>query len=346
MNFLSDNAAGIAPGIIEALGQQSQEYAIPYGGDDISKKCRNNLSLLFETDVLFVPVITGTAANALALASVTPPHGAIFCHETSHVYVDEAGAPEFFTHGAKLIPILGMHGKINVKSLEKAYTQYANKSVHQVHPAAISITQPTEWGVCYTPNEIRQIAHFAKSKKLELHMDGARLANAVSYFGCTPQEITWKAGVDILSFGVTKNGAMAAEAVIFFNPDRIGQTLSSQKRSGHLVSKARYISTQFNAMLKENYWLKLSSHANAMAQLLAAGLGQIKAVEMFSPVEANLVFARFPSLDLAEKLIDQGAKIKIWVKKERPIIRMVCSFSTRSDEVNELIQRIKKSHQN
>jgi len=342
MNFLSDNSSGIADRIIQAISSANHGDAVAYSEDKWTRGFEQKISEIFECETAAYTVVTGTAANSLALAAVTPPYGAILCHEDAHIYIDEAGAPEFYTHGAKLIPLPGDHGKLTVDILEAALVRYAEKSVHQVVPAAISITQPTEWGACYTSAEIREISKFAKQENLALHMDGARFANALSHLGCTPAEISWKAGVDILSLGVSKNGAMAAEAVVFFDSEMATGIEASRKRSGHLVSKARFVAAQFGAMLEDDYWLELSSHANKMAGLLARGLGQAAGIEVVAPVEANLVFARLPSKQHATTLHDLGAKFYVWVDEEQPIVRLACSFLTTVEDIDQFTAAVKE----
>lgn len=334
MNFLSDNSSGIADRIIAAIAAANHGVAVAYSEDEWTRSFEVKVSKIFECETAAYTMVTGTAANSLALAAVTPPHGAILCHQDAHIYIDEAGAPEFYTHGAKLIPLPGDHGKLDVAVMEAALARYAEKSVHQVVPAAISITQPTEWGACYTADEIQAISEFARQENLALHMDGARFANALSHLGCTPAEISWQAGVDILSLGVSKNGAMAAEAIVFFDSKITAGIEASRKRAGHLVSKARFVAAQFCAMLEDNYWLELSSHANEMAQSLARELEQIDEVELVAPVEANLVFARLPSRRHATALKDLGARFYVWVDEAKPILRLVCSFSTTADDIS------------
>jgi threonine aldolase len=340
LNFLSDNAGGVAPAVMSAIAEAQGRWAEPYFGDGPSRRCDAAFARLFGTDVLAVPVLTGTAANALGLASVTPPGGAVFCHEAAHVYTDEAGAPEFFTHGAKLLPLAGELGKVAAETLRAALDQYASTTVHQAAPAALSITQPTEWGVCYTPAEVAALCRIAKRSGLSVHMDGARFGNAVAYLGCGPDEITWRVGVDVLSFGATKNGAMAAEAVVVFALEKSGNLFSMRKRSGHLVSKSRYVSIQLEAMLDRDYWLELSSHANAMARAVARGLVRTEGVELAAPVEANLVFVRMPSVESVEALRKLGVAYQIRVRGRQPILRFACSFSTTTTEVARLLRAV------
>ena len=219
MNFISDNAYGAAPEILAALTRANDGTAKGYGDDHVSKRVTEKLSTLFEREVAVYPVATGTAANSLTLATLTPHYGAVLCHETAHIYVDECGAPEFFS-GAKLLPLAGAHGKLTPAALRGALGKFHRGDVHQVQPSTISITQATECGTSYTPAEVHAIADLAKAEKMALHMDGARFANAIAHLGCKPADLTWRAGVDAMSFGLTKNGAIAAEAVVFFDPQQ------------------------------------------------------------------------------------------------------------------------------
>jgi threonine aldolase len=328
MNFMSDNAAGAAPEVLAALARANDGTASSYGADDITARLTVKLSKLFEKDVAVFPVATGTAANALSLATLTPHYGAVLCHEGAHIYEDECGAPEFYSAGAKLIPIAGAHGKLTPSSIAAALSHFQRGFVHHVQPAVISLTQATERGTSYTQAEIDAIAHLAKKEGMSLHMDGARFANALVHLKCTPAEITWKAGVDALSFGVTKNGALAAEAVVIFDPKRAADLEYRRKRGGHLFSKMRFLSAQIEAMLDDGLWLKLAGNANAMAARLAHGLTKLPGCALEHPVEANEVFARLPSRAAMEALLASGAKFYPWGPvTDRPLIRLVCSWA-------------------
>lgn len=220
MNFKSDNTAGAAPEVLAALARVNDGVEASYGDDAVTRRLGEKLSTLFEKDVAVFPVATGTAANSLALATLTPHYGAVFCHEGAHIHVDECGAPEFYSQGAKLVPLKGAHGKLTPGAIKAALGHFQRGFVHHPQPAMISITQATELGTTYTPAEVDALSRFARAERLSLHMDGARFANALAHLKCKPADITWKAGVDVMSFGVTKNGALAAEAVIFFDPLR------------------------------------------------------------------------------------------------------------------------------
>jgi threonine aldolase len=269
MNFSSDNAYGVWPEILGAVNEAAAGAAPSYGDDAITAKVRARLCELFEHELAVFPVISGTAANALSLATLVPAHGAIFCHGESHIAVDECGAPEFFTHGAKLVPLEGEDAKITPATIERALDHFVKGFVHHVQPAAISITQATELGTVYAPEEVAAISTLARRHGMKLHMDGARFANALAHLGCSPAETTWRAGVDVLSFGATKNGALGAEAVIFFDPAEARDFEYRRKKAGHLLSKMRFVSAQLDAYLTGTRWLSHAARANAVARKLA-----------------------------------------------------------------------------
>ncbi len=344
MNFMSDNAAGAAPEVLAALARANDGTAASYGADEITARLTEKLSTLFEKDVAVFPVATGTAANSLALATLTPHYGAVLCHDGAHIYEDECGAPEFYSGGAKLVPIAGAHGKLMPSSIAATLAHFQRGFVHHVQPAVISLTQATERGTSYTPAEVAAIASVAKKDGMSMHMDGARFANALAFLKCTPAQVTWKAGVDAMSFGVTKNGALAAEAVIFFDPKRAADLDYRRKRGGHLFSKMRFLSAQIEAMLDDGLWLRLAGHANDMAQRLGSGLAHLPGFALEHPVEANEVFARLPSRTAMAALIAAGGKFYPWGPvTDYPLIRLVCSFATREAEVEQFLVAAKRT---
>ena len=312
MNFCSDNVTGVAPEIMAALVAVNEGAAMSYGDDECTQRLEARFSELFETEVVVFPVATGSAANALALSVITPPFGAIYCHAGAHINTDECGAPELYTGGAKLVTLPGRDGKINATDLEATLAGSGAGIVHHMQPATVSLTQATELGTVYQAGEIRQLAEVTHNNYgLGLHMDGARFANAVVSLGCTPADITWRVGVDVLSFGATKNGAMAAEAVVFFNPS-LAQTFSyRRKRGGHLFSKMRFLSAQLEAYITDDLWLKNASHANSMATKLAAGLTTLPRVQLCAPVEVNEIFLRLPET-VIEGLFCEGFSFYRW----------------------------------
>lgn len=342
MNFASDNAYGAWPEIVAAIGHAALGATPSYGDDVLTAKVRGRLSHIFERDVVAHPVISGTAANALALATVTPPHGAVFCHAESHIAVDECGAPEFFTHGAKLVGIEGRDGKIDPAGLEQALSHFLMGFVHHVQPAALSLTQATELGTVYTPHEIAALAAVAHARGMKVHMDGARFANALAHLKCTPAEMTWKAGIDVLSFGATKNGALGAEAVVFFHHDDVKDFEYRRKKGGHLLSKMRFVSAQLDAYLKGDRWLRFAAHANTLARRLADGLSAVDGAEIVHPVEANAVFVRLPNATVA-RLRKSGAVFYDWGPPagERTLIRLVTSFATPGQDIDTFVSLAK-----
>jgi threonine aldolase len=343
MNFISDNAYGAAPEILAALTRANGDTARGYGADQISKRVTEKLSALFEREVGVYPVATGTAANSLTLATLTPHYGGILCHEDAHIHADECGAPSFFSGGASLLPLAAANGKLTLDVLRAALSKFHRGDVHQVQPLTISVTQATERGTSYSVDEVKALGAFAKAQKMSLHMDGARFANAIAYLGCKPADVTWRAGVDAMSFGLTKNGAISAEAVVFFNRDLVGDFEFRRKRSGHLFSKMRFVSAQIEAMLDDNLWLRLATHANGIAKYLARGLSEL-GFPIENPIEANEVFCRLPNNDVASALQAAGARFYIWgAASERPLIRLVCSFATTEKDVDAFLIAARRS---
>ncbi|MCF8533498.1 MAG: low specificity L-threonine aldolase [Reyranella sp.] len=340
MNFRSDNEVGAHGSIVEAVSRAFSGGTAPsYGDDDWTHRVERRLRDLFEKpDLVAFPVATGTAANVLALACCTPPWGAIYCHPDAHIMVDEANAPEFFTAGAKLCPIDGPAGKIDARKLASALAQPVYGVVHHPQPAAVSITQATECGTVYAPEEVAALATSADRHGLKFHMDGARFANALSFVGCTPAELSWKAGVDVLSFGATKNGALAAEAVIFFDSDLAHDFAFRRKRGGHLLSKMRFLSAQFDAYLTDGLWLANARHANAMARRLVAGLTALKGTQLLYPVDANEIFVVLP-VRVHDALQAAGAQYHPWTSDRRGerAFRLVTAFNTMSADVDRFL---------
>ncbi len=339
MDFSSDNAAGAAPEILAALAAVNRGPAAAYGADAATARLERRFAALFEHEVAVFPVATGTAANALALAALTPPWGIVYCHEEAHVAVDECGAPEFFAGGAKLIGLAGEHAKITPASIAARLTERG--FVHHAQPAAISLSQSTEAGAVYAAAELASMGEFARRERLALHVDGARFGNAVAALNCAPADITWRVGVDALSFGATKNGALAAEAVIFFDPDRARDFGYRRKRGGHLLSKMRFLSAQLEAYLDDGLWLRNARHANAMAARLAAALVRLEGARLRHPVEANEVFVELPDAVIVALAAD-GFKFYRWGGAKALCIRLVTSFATTAEEVDALLAAIRK----
>ncbi len=333
MNFASDNTAGAHPAILEAMTACNEGIEPSYGDDVWSGRMSEALARWFDHEVFVYPVATGGAANALALSQIAEPYSAIFCLEGSHIDMDECGAPEFFTGGAKLVKAGPMGRLYTADDLRAALAWHPRGVVHHVQPGAVSITQATECGMVYGRDQIAAIAQVAHDAGMKLHMDGARLANALAHLGCAPADVTWRAGVDVLSLGFTKNGAVAAEAVVFFNKALADGFQYRRKRGGHLFSKSRFLAAQFLAMLNNDLWLDLAAHANGAATALAEAFAQAGYVADY-PVQANEVFVRLPA-SVAQALKDAGARFYPWDESGAgPVLyRFVCSFRTAPDEI-------------
>ena len=339
MNFASDNTAPACPEVMEALARANEGNVGSYGADPITAQLTTRLREIFETDLAVYPVATGTAANALALATLVHPYGAVLCYDEAHIATDECGAPEFYMGGAKLVTLPSRTGRITAMQVETAMARAIGGGVHHVLPEAVSITQATEWGTVYSAEQIGDVGAACRRRGLHLHMDGARFANALVTLGCTPAEITWKAGVDVLSFGATKNGAMAAEAVIFFNASLAAGFERRRKRAGQLWSKLRYLSAQLNGYLENDAWLRNARHANAMATKLADGLAALPGCRLVHSAQANELFVAMPD-DWIDALQAKGAVFYRWIDvpgENLPIIRLVTSFRTTPEEVDRFL---------
>ena len=336
VNFGSDNVSGAAPEVLAAISAANAGSALPYGDDPWTERLQAKMMVLFDhpRPVTVLPVITGTAANALVLATMTPPWGAIYCHVESHVYLEECGAPEFFSGGAKLVPLPGAHGKLTPDVVAQALARSGAGDVHRVQPAVLSITQPTEAGTIYSPGEIRALADLAHSHGLKVHMDGARLANAVARLSCDPADITWRAGVDGMSFGGTKNGAVSAEAAIFFDSSAVPAARYLRKRAGHLFCKMRYSSAQLEALITDGLWIRHAAHANRLASELADGLARVPGVRLVHPVQVNEVFLEIPH-PVIEALLAAG--FYFYPPDPSGVVRLVTSFDTRESDVTSFV---------
>jgi threonine aldolase len=332
MRFFSDNAAAVCPEVMAALAGANR-IDTAYDGDALSRSLSARLSELFDREVVALWVSTGTAANSLALAALCPPHGSIVCHRDAHIQNDECGAPEFYTHGAKLVLAEGVGAKLTPAAVEAALATIRN-DVHQVQPHVLSITNATEYGLVYTPEETAALGELCRTRGLGFHVDGARFANAVARLGCAPAELTWRAGVDALSFGFVKNGGMSAEMLVFFRPELAAATLYRRKRAGHLLSKGRYLAAQVLAMLDGGVWLRNARAANAAAARLAEAAGRDRLV---LPVEANEVFVRVTP-DEAARLRSAGFDFYDWGPGEA---RLVTSWDSDPDAIEALAAAIR-----
>ena len=317
-----------------------------YGNDPHSAAAEQALRKTFGCDLDAFLVVSGTAANALALGAMTPPWGAVFCHEHAHIMEDECGAPELFTAGAKILGVEGNAGKIDPDALRARIARMPRGTVKQVQPAVLSLSQATECGTLYSLDEIRVLSDIAHGAGLSLHMDGARFVNAMLTLGCTPAQMSWQVGVDVLSFGATKNGTLACEAIMFFRRDLAKDFVFQRKRGGHTVSKGRLLGSQMVAYLADDHWLELGAHANVQADALARGLAAIPGVRLMWPREANEVFVVMPGqADAALKAA--GAHYYSWRRVGMPLtdepradeafVRLVTSFSTDPAEVTKVV---------
>jgi threonine aldolase len=328
-SFASDNNAGIHPEVLQAISAANSGHTVGYGDDPYTDSAKRKFEEHFGSDIDVFFVFNGTAANVLGLKALTHSYDAVICSDFAHIYCDECGAPERFT-GCKLIPIPNQDGKLTVESVSHAYHGVGDQ--HHVQPRVIAITQATEMGTVYKPDEVRALAKFAHEREMFLHMDGARIANAAVRQGQTLREATRDLGVDVLSFGGTKNGAMGAEAVVFFDR-RLARNFQFVRKQGmQLASKMRFISAQFEALLSNDLWLKSAQHANRMARLLEAAVREIPRVKIVYPVEANGVFAQIPHAAIAQ--LQQRYFFYVW-SEEESIVRWMCSFDTTEDDIRQ-----------
>jgi threonine aldolase len=346
MFFASDNWAGAHPDIAQSLVTAADGFASAYGTGDLDKRVEKTFSEIFERDVAVFFVGTGT--NSLALASFNRPGGQVFCHREAHVNVDECNAPEFFATGAKLVPIDGPAGKLSPDALAAAIGRFPPDFVHGGQPMAVTITQATEAGTTYALDEIAALSAVARASGLPLHMDGARFANALAHLGTTPAEMTWKRGVDILSFGGTKNGCWCAEALVLFDPGKAKQMHFLRKRSAQLFSKSRFIAAQFDAYFRDDLWLTLARHANGMAARLAAGFAASDKARLAWPTGSNELFVIIRN-DAMKALQDKGAVFYDWpagpdlkatMREDETLVRLVTSFATRQADVDSFLSAL------
>ncbi|MBB4041057.1 threonine aldolase [Microvirga flocculans] len=346
MNFASDNIVGASGPVLQAIVEANAGAMAAYGNDEISVRVRARFAELFEREVFVFFAATGTAANALALSSAVPPYGLCVCHREAHIIDDECGAPEFFMHGAKLAGLPGVGAKLRAEDVD-AYLKGLPKAVKQMPPKALSISQVSEGGLVYGLDELAALGRVCRAHGLSFHMDGARFANALVALGCTPAEMTWKQGVDILSFGATKNGGLMAEAIVVFKPELAEALDYRAKRAGQIISKSRLIAAQFEGYFAADHWLDNARHANRMAALLSEGLARLPGVRLAWPTEANEVFPIIPqALDRALKAA--GLHYHSWTElslpetetigKDEVLIRLVASWATGEDEVRRFLE--------
>lgn len=334
MNFSSDNVTPICPEILAAIAAESDRAALPYGADDQSQMLDGAFSELFGTDVCVVPVATGTAANLIGLSGLVSPFGGVVCHHHAHINKTESTGVAFYGGGAKLLGIDGPSAKISAETLDQFLASHSPNGMHSVDPECVAITQTTEFGTLYSVDEVEAIGKVCQKHNMRLFMDGARFANAIAALGCHPADITWKAGVDALSFGATKNGALAVDAIILFDPELRRHTEKSRKRGGHLFSKHRYLAAQLLAYLKDDLWLRNARHANAAAKALQQSLEALGAKAAFPP-EGNELFIHMKD-DLAGSLRDGSIVFRPWASIGPDAYRFVCAWNSPIDLISDL----------
>jgi threonine aldolase len=339
LRFYSDNTGTACPEMLVAIAQANSKLVKAYGEDQWTERLDAVFGEFFGTPVRVFPVSTGTAANSLSLATITPPYGAVFAHEWSHVVRDECGAPEFFTGGARLVHVPGRHGRITTETLAAAIESNP-PSVHTVQPAALTLTQATEFGTAYQPDDVAVLSELAKRHRLKVHMDGARLVNALASLNCPPSEITWRAGVDVLSFGATKNGGIAAEAVVFFDRTLVRDFEFRRKRAGHLLSKSRYVSAQLLAYIETGVWRRNAVRANKLAQRVALAAGP----RLMHPVEANEIFVKLGDAG-KRRLREAGFEFYDWGSERSGEARFVVSWDQPEREVAALSEALSRLQQ-
>ena len=338
--FASDNVTSACPEVMDAVIAANSGIAGSYGDDEWSLALKNRLSEIFETEVEVFLAVTGTASNALALSALAPVFGKIYCHELSHINTDECGAPELFTGGAKLIPMRSSNGRIDAVDL--AETIRGSGNVHVTQPSVVSVTMSCETGTVYQLDEIKAISKIAHDNKMSVHMDGARFANALVSLDVSPAEMTWKSGVDVLTLGGTKNGCLAAEAVIFFKPEMVGNFPFLHKRSGQLLSKMRFISSQLEAYLTDDVWLRNARHANAMAKILSEGLNSFANIKLAYPTQSNEVFVHLPR-DVIDYLNSAGYDINE-EELDGKAVRFVTAWNSEVKDINDLLDTLAQKY--
>lgn len=333
MDFRSDLVAPAHPAILDAVVAANRGMFAPYGADPFTRDMQDRFDALFERPVALFPVLTGTAGNALSLAALVPPYGAVYCHEQAHIFTSECGAIEFATAGARLVPLAGPDGKLDAATLDEALARAGKGNPMRVQPAALSLTQATELGTVYTPEETAALSAVARRHGLRIQMDGARFANAAAALARSPADLTWRVGVDLLVFGSTKNGTLGAELVVAFDPVLAEDLRFRWKRAGHLPSKARYLSAQLAAYVSDGLWLELAGRSNRGARRIADAL-RARDVAPACPVEVNEVFVRLAE-PVLQRLTDAGVGFHRW---DGTLIRLVTNWCTTDEECDRLVE--------
>jgi threonine aldolase len=338
IDYRSDNTGRAAPEILDALVRANSGTALGYGGDEWTAQLQERFSELFETSVRVFPVATGTAANALSLASIAPSWGLVFCSALAHINTSETNAAGFFGGGLKLAPVAGNNGKVDPDELARSLAAFPPGQLHRGQPAAVNLTQATDLGAVYRVDEVRAIAEIAKARGVKLHMDGARFANAVARLQCSPAELSWRAGIDILSFGAIKNGGALCDAIVVFSPEIADGLAVQLRRAGQVWSKMRFASAQLMAYIENGLWLHLAGQSNRAAARIAAGIENIAGLKLLAPVEANELFVELP-LGVMDALEADGFQ---FYRRSATLARFVCRFDVTDEEADALVASLKR----
>lgn len=338
IDYRSDNTGRAAPEILDAMLRANSGTALGYGGDEWTARLQDRFGELFETRVRVFPVATGTAANALSLAAISPPWGNVYCSEAAHINTSEANAAGFFGGGLKLVPIAGTYGRIDPAALRETLAALDPAALHRGKPSGVNLTQASDLGAVYRLDDIRAITEAARTHGLKVHMDGARFANAVARLGCSPAEMSWRAGVDIMSFGATKNGGALCDAIIVFDPELADKLAWNLRRAGQVWSKMRFASAQLMAYVEDGLWLRLASASNAAAARIAAGIGGLPGLRLVAPVEANEIFLELPG-EVMDRLEQDGFQ---FYRRGRTMARFVCRFDLTDAEADALVAALKR----
>ncbi len=338
IDYRSDNTGRAAPEILDALIGANSGTALGYGADEWTARLQDRFSELFETRVRVFPVATGTAANALSLAAISPSWGLVYCSEASHINTSEANAAGFFGGGLKLVPVAGNHGRIGVEALRETLASVQPGAIHRGQPAAVNLTQASDLGAVYRLDEIRAIAGIAKARGLRVHMDGARFANALARLGCSPSEMSWRSGVDILSFGATKNGGALCDAIVVFAPELADGLGVQLRRAGQVWSKMRFAAAQLLAYVEGGLWLRLAAASNAAAARIAAGIAGLSGLRLVAPVEANELFLEISS-EVMDALERDGFQ---FYRRSKTLARFVCRFDLAEAEADALVAALSR----
>ena len=337
IDYRSDNTGRAAPEILDALVRANSGTALGYGGDEWTARLQERFSELFETKVRVFPVATGTAANALSLAAIAPSWGLVFCSAAAHINTSEANAAGFFGGGLKLAPVAGRDGKVDAEELARTLAAFPPGQLHRGQPAAVNLTQASDLGAVYRLDEVRAVAEVAKARGLKLHMDGARFANAVARLQCSPAELSWRSGIDILSFGATKNGGALCDAIVVFSPEIADGLAIQLRRAGQVWSKMRFASAQLMAYVENGLWLRLATQSNRAASRIAAGIAGIAGVKLVAPVEANELFLELPA-GAMDALEADGFQ---FYRRSATLARFVCRFDLTDAEADALVASLK-----